>query len=161
MSAPAREAGTENSKNVEATSQSTSPRRVYPDKPLANPKHSVSSAHAIAAAAEGRGYCAPSNGKTRRKIGDSSAAPPIPADWQSTATKVMTGNMKAYFIGSSPAAKVLVGAAASARPVATDESSSASEDCTRGATPLAAATAASLTGNISDGESSVTIAEEG
>jgi hypothetical protein len=56
---------------------------------------SVSSAEAIAAAGESRGYSGPSSGKARRKIGEKRAAPPIPHSWQLVATAVATGSMNA------------------------------------------------------------------
>ena len=55
----------------------------------------MSSAEAIAAAGESSGYSGPSSGKTRRKIGEKSAAPPIPHSWQLVATAVAAGSMNA------------------------------------------------------------------
>jgi hypothetical protein len=56
---------------------------------------SVSSAEAIAAAGESRGYSGPSSGKTSRKIGERTAAPPIPHSWQLVATAMAAGSMNA------------------------------------------------------------------
>ena len=56
---------------------------------------SVSSAEAIAAAGESRGYSGPSSGKTSRKIGEKRAAPPIPHSWQLVATAMAAGSMNA------------------------------------------------------------------
>ena len=61
--------------NLPATSQSTSPLRANPVKPLANPKHSVSNAEANAAPADDSGYSGPSKGNNKRKIGEKRAAP--------------------------------------------------------------------------------------
>ena len=56
---------------------------------------SVSSADAMAAAGESRGYSGPSSGKTSRKIGEKRAAPPMPHSWQLVATAVAAGSMNA------------------------------------------------------------------
>lgn len=82
-------------------------------EPEEKAKASVKIAVATLAATLCRGYAGPSNGNPRRKKGPMIAAPPIPAVWAHVATKIPTGNMKAYRVHSGLAASDPTGSAKS------------------------------------------------
>ena len=82
--------------NFNAVLKSIKPLLMYPLTPLLNPKDSTKMATPTAAAGDDRGYWGPKAGKTMRKIGPNSAAPPIPELLAQNAIRIQVGSINQY-----------------------------------------------------------------
>ena len=82
--------------NFSAVLKSINPLLMYPLTPLLNPKLSTKIATPTAAAGDDRGYWGPKAGKTMRKMGPNSAAPPIPELLAQNAMRIHVGSINQY-----------------------------------------------------------------
>ena len=82
--------------NLSAVLKSIKPLLIYPLTPLLNPKLSTKIATPTAAAGDDKGYCGPKAGKTMRKMGPNSAAPPMPELLAQNAIRIHVGNINQY-----------------------------------------------------------------